>query len=48
MQTILGAFAWSTIAATLMLIALAPVDVGKPAALEFSARAVAAPHHASL
>ena len=47
-QTILGAFAWCAIAATLMLIALAPVDVEQPAALELSAKVAAAPHHASL
>jgi hypothetical protein len=47
-RTILGAFAWSTLAATLMLIALAPVNVEQPAARELSARAVPAPHHAAL
>jgi hypothetical protein len=47
-QTILGAFAWSTVAATLMLIAFAPVNVEQPAPLEFSARAAAAPAQAAL
>ena len=40
-QTILGAFAWSTVAATLMLITLAPVNVDRPTAIEISATATA-------
>ena len=47
-QTILGAFAWSTIAATLMLIALAPVNVEQPAPLEPSARTAHAPAESAL
>lgn len=47
-QTILGAFAWSTVAATLMLITLAPVNVDKPVPVEISAAAAAAPAQAVL
>lgn len=47
-QTILGAFAWSTVAATLMLITLAPVNVEQPAPIELSASTAAAPAQAAL
>lgn len=47
-QTLLGAFAWSTVAATLMLITFAPVNVEQPAPIELSARAAAAPAEAAL
>lgn len=47
-QTILGAFAWSTVAATLMLITFAPVSVEQPAPLKLSAATTVAPAEAAL
>ena len=47
-QTILGAFAWSTLATILMLITLAPVNVEQAAPIELSARTAAAPAQATL
>lgn len=47
-QTILGAFAWSTVAAILMLITFAPVTVEQSAPIELSARTADAPAEAAL
>ena len=48
MQTILGAFAWSTVAATLMLITFAPVNVEQSPPLRIGASTAAAPAQATL
>jgi hypothetical protein len=47
-RTIFGAFAWSTVAATLMLITFAPVKVEQSAPLQISASTAAAPAQAAL
>ena len=47
-QTILGAFAWSTVAATLMLITFAPVNVHQSAPIEISATTAAVPTQVAL